>query len=97
MDTEREYIGTFAASDALITDGLGFFSDYMLAFWGPAYVLFVSVVFGLQLFFSYLWLSRFRYGPMEWVWRAITYWQLPAMRRQGAAIDEPLVARQGSV
>jgi hypothetical protein len=30
VDTEREYIGTFAASDALITDGLGFFSDYML-------------------------------------------------------------------
>jgi hypothetical protein len=30
VDTEREYIRSFAASDALITDGLGFFSEYML-------------------------------------------------------------------
>lgn len=30
IDAEREYIGSFAASDALITDGLSFFSDYML-------------------------------------------------------------------
>jgi uncharacterized protein len=34
----------------------------------------------LQVPLSHLWLSRFRYGPLEWVWRAITYWQLPAMR-----------------
>ena len=47
-------------------------------------VLFVAVVFGAQLAFSAFWLSRFRYGPMEWLWRAVTYWQLPAMRREPA-------------
>ena len=45
----------------------------------------VFVVFSMQLLVSYLWLSRFRYGPMEWLWRAITYWQLPAMRRESEA------------
>ena len=30
VDTDREYIPSFAASDCLITDGLSFFSDYML-------------------------------------------------------------------
>jgi hypothetical protein len=30
VDTNREYIPSFAASDCLITDGLSFFSDYML-------------------------------------------------------------------
>jgi hypothetical protein len=30
VDTEREYIPRFAASDCLVTDGLSFFSDYML-------------------------------------------------------------------
>ncbi|RYE97522.1 MAG: DUF418 domain-containing protein [Oxalobacteraceae bacterium] len=30
--------------------------------------------------FSHLWLSRFRYGPVEWLWRAVTYWQIPPMR-----------------
>ncbi len=34
----------------------------------------------LQVPLSRLWLSHFRYGPMEWLWRAITYWHLPAMR-----------------
>jgi uncharacterized membrane protein YeiB len=49
-------------------------------------VLFVLVVIGLQLVFCHWWLSRFRYGPMEWLWRAITYWQLPPMRREAPAV-----------
>lgn len=34
----------------------------------------------LQVLFSHIWLSMFRYGPMEWLWRAITYWKIPALR-----------------
>ena len=45
---------------------------------------FVFAVIALQLLFSHLWLSQFRYGPMEWLWRAITYWQLPPMRRESS-------------
>jgi uncharacterized membrane protein YeiB len=45
---------------------------------------FVFTVIALQVVFSTWWLSKFRYGPMEWLWRAITYWQLPAMRRETA-------------
>jgi uncharacterized protein len=26
-----------------------------------------------QLIVSYLWLNRFRYGPLEWIWRRLTY------------------------
>lgn len=58
--------------------GLGHFGEVSRA----GQVVFVAVVFGLQLLASFLWLSRYRYGPMEWLWRAITYWQLPAMRRE---------------
>jgi uncharacterized membrane protein YeiB len=49
-------------------------------------VVFVAVFFSLQVLFSRWWLSRFHYGPMEWFWRAITYWQIPAMRRQPEAL-----------
>jgi uncharacterized protein len=74
--------------------GTWYFSGYGLGHYGQvsrgAQVLFVAVVFSAQLLFSYLWLSRFRYGPMEWLWRAITYWQLPAMRRQPARVAEAL-------
>ncbi len=41
---------------------------------------FAVCVICLQVLFSHWWLARFRYGPLEWVWRAVTYWQIPAMR-----------------
>ena len=49
-----------------------------------AQVGFVFTVIALQVVFSHIWLAYFRYGPMEWLWRAITYWQLPAFRRESA-------------
>jgi len=41
---------------------------------------FAVAVICLQVLFSHWWLGRFRYGPLEWVWRAVTYWEMPAMR-----------------
>lgn len=35
----------------------------------------------LQLWLSPLWLSRYRFGPLEWLWRSLTYWQLQPLRR----------------
>ena len=50
--------------------------------WGRAELaLFVMSVFIAQIIFSHLWLRYFQYGPMEWLWRALTYWTLPPMRR----------------
>jgi uncharacterized protein len=35
------------------------------------------VIYILQIFLSTWWLKRFRFGPMEWLWRSLTYkkWQ----------------------
>lgn len=41
----------------------------------------VGAVFLFQTFASRWWLARFRYGPMEWLWRAFTWWRLPPLRR----------------
>ncbi len=60
-----------------------FFFGYGFGNWGISRVdqmLFVAVLAAVQIVFSHLWLSRFRYGPMEWLWRAVTYWQIPPMR-----------------
>lgn len=35
----------------------------------------------LQLLVSPVWLKSFYFGPLEWVWRSLTYWQMPPMRR----------------
>lgn len=40
--------------------------------------------FGLQMFFSSWWLKHYRFGPMEWLWRTLTYGERPAFRLQPA-------------
>lgn len=51
---------------------------------------FAIAVICLQVLFSHWWLGRFRYGPMEWVWRAITYWHIPALRIQPVALNHQM-------
>jgi uncharacterized protein len=49
---------------------------------GPAWGLVPTVVFyALQVAFSNWWLRRYRFGPMEWLWRGMTYGKFPAMRK----------------
>jgi uncharacterized protein len=35
----------------------------------------VLIIWLFQLILSSLWLSRFRFGPAEWLWRSLTYWR----------------------
>ncbi len=44
-------------------------------------LLVVIAIWILQLVISPLWLARFRFGPAEWLWRSLTYWQWQPMRR----------------
>jgi uncharacterized protein len=37
--------------------------------------------FAVQVAYSTWWLARFRFGPLEWLWRSATYWRLLPMRR----------------
>jgi len=34
------------------------------------------ILYPTQVVLSSLWLCNFRYGPLEWVWRCITYWKV---------------------
>ena len=36
-------------------------------------VIFVFAIWAIQLIWSKIWLDNFRYGPMEWIWRKLTY------------------------
>ncbi len=42
-----------------------------------AWTIFAVGIFTFQIFISYVWLSYFNYGPLEWIWRSLTYkkWQ----------------------
>jgi uncharacterized protein len=41
----------------------------------------VACVWTLNLILSPIWLRHFQFGPMEWVWRSLTYWKRQPMRR----------------
>ena len=41
----------------------------------------VMVIWLVQLAYSPWWLSRFYFGPAEWVWRCLTYLEWPKLRR----------------
>ena len=42
---------------------------------------FIAAVWALQLWWSQAWLSRFRFGPCEWLWRVATYRRMQPLRR----------------
>jgi uncharacterized protein len=72
------YIGTSALALAVFSGcGLGLFGKLgrlelygvMLAFWA------------LMLAWPGWWLARFRHGPLEWLWRCLTYWRRLPLRR----------------
>lgn len=39
-------------------------------------VIFAVVVFVIQIIISKIWLQKFRFGPLEWIWRKMTYLRL---------------------
>ena len=48
-----------------------------------AVLAFVLAVWALQLWWSQAWLSRYQFGPAEWLWRAATYRKIQPLRRTG--------------
>jgi uncharacterized protein len=42
----------------------------------------VAAIWVLQIIWSHLWLRYFRFGPLEWCWRSLTYWKKQPMRKE---------------
>jgi uncharacterized protein len=57
--------------------GLGLFDRYnRFEQWG-----FMLLGFALMLGWSKPWLARFVFGPLEWLWRCLTYWRIFPLKR----------------
>jgi len=54
--------------------------------------LVVLAVWAVQILFSRLWLSAFRFGPAEWAWRSLTYWKRQPLRRRDASAKSVVAA-----
>jgi uncharacterized protein len=41
----------------------------------------VATTWALQIIWSHIWLRFFRFGPLEWAWRSLTYWKKQPMKK----------------
>jgi uncharacterized protein len=41
----------------------------------------VGLIWLFQIIFSHIWLRYFRFGPLEWLWRSLTYWKIQPIRK----------------
>jgi len=79
-------VGQMAFSNYILTS----LAMRFLFVWGPThwygymeyYKLYIVVActWVANLVFSTLWLRAFRFGPLEWCWRSLTYWKRQPMR-----------------
>jgi uncharacterized protein len=72
------YLGTSIAMTTIFYGyGLGLYGDVSrVGLWA-----FVIGAWAIMLFWSKPWLARFRYGPLEWLWRSLARMKLQPMRR----------------
>jgi uncharacterized protein len=82
-------VGQMAFSNYILTSLIctALFEGYGAGLFGKlqrfelyAVVLFVWLVI---LVISPIWLRHFRFGPLEWVWRSLTYWKRQPFRHPG--------------
>lgn len=69
-----------------------FFFGYGLNYFGRLefyQIYFVALaIWVVQLLLSPVWLRSYVFGPLEWLWRSLTYWRLQPMRRKASPTME---------
>lgn len=90
-------VGRMALSNYLLQSVLAtlLFYGYGLGLYGQitptVALIIVVIIYFLQIRLSEWWMERYRFGPAEWLWRSLTYWQPQPVRRQHLA-DRSAVA-----
>ncbi len=78
-------VGRMALTNYLFHSIVATFIFYTLGYFGNVerigQILIVFVIWAVQLIVSPIWLERFKFGPVEWLWRSLTYWKLQPMRK----------------
>ncbi len=85
--TNLAMVGRMALTNYILQSIIGgfIFFGYGFGLIGdlPAFIAFLLIfpIFVIQIYLSEFWLTRFKYGPLEWVWRSLTYLKFQDMRK----------------
>ncbi|MCO8269118.1 DUF418 domain-containing protein [Actinoplanes sp. TRM 88003] len=70
-----------ALTDYVLASVLILVADRVLDLDGYTEIVWTGLVIGVvQAALSIVWLRHFRYGPLEWVWRCLSWWRLMPIR-----------------
>ncbi len=87
MNRAISAVGQMALTNYLLQTVIctSFFYGHGLGWFGQLHrtelVFVVVAVWAFQLTVSPIWLNQFRFGPMEWAWRSLSYWKIQPIRR----------------
>lgn len=82
-----KYVGRMALTNYIMQSfiGLILFSSFGFKLYetlSPSETLLTAIlVFIFQVILSKIWLTYFRFGPLEWIWRCLTYKELLTIRK----------------
>ena len=94
-----KYAGRMALTNYIMQSliGLILFSSIGFGLYetiSPSGALMTAIVtFIFQIIFSKIWLTYFRFGPLEWIWRCMTYKEFITLKRSSEpSSDYPQLA-----
>jgi uncharacterized protein len=76
----RMALTNYIMHTVVATTIFGIFRQYALWDRYELYYL-VLAIWIFQMVFSPIWLKYFRFGPLEWIWRWLTYGKRPQFRK----------------
>lgn len=63
---------------SILFNHLGYYDQWRR----PQLLLLVFGIYAFQMWFSPIWLRHHRFGPLEWIWRVLTYGKMVSMKRR---------------
>lgn len=89
-------VGRMALTNYLAHSLVALIIFILLGYWGALerYQLYyvVLAIWAVQFVVSPIWLNNFHFGPVEWLWRYLTYGTKPAFRKNVPPAMEPAAA-----
>jgi uncharacterized protein len=80
-----QYVGRMAFTNYIMQSVIGYLIirtfGYYESFTPSNCILIVLTVFACQIPLSWFWLKHFKFGPLEWLWRCISYWKILPIKK----------------